>query len=138
MSLRPIQLLLVEDSKSDILLITAILQEQTFPINVQVAMDGERALQILTDGKFLPDLMILDLNIPKVHGFDVLRRTNVAEMPVIVFSSSENTDDIIRAFELGAREFVHKPSGLDEFRQQVTQIVRNWAPAHLVNAGKIN
>ena len=58
MSLRPIQLLLVEDSKSDILLITAILQEQTFPINVQVAMDGGRASQILTDGKFLPDLMI--------------------------------------------------------------------------------
>ena len=138
MSLRPIQLLLVEDSQSDILLITAILQEQTLPINVQVAMDGERALQILTDGKFLPDLMILDLNIPKVHGFDVLRRSNVAEMPVIVFSSSENTDDIIRAFELGAREFVHKPSGLNEFRQQVTQIVRNWAPPHLVNAAKIN
>jgi hypothetical protein len=43
-----------------------------------------------------------------------------------------------RSFELGAQEFVHKPIGLDEFRQQVTQIVRNWGPAHLVKAGGIN
>lgn len=136
MNLRPVQLLLVEDSASDILLITQTLREQPFPINVQVAVDGEQALQVLADGHFRPDLVILDLNIPKVHGFDVLRRCSSPQMRIVVFSSSSNPDDLRRSFELGAQEFVHKPIGLDEFRQQVTQIVRNWAPPHLVNAAR--
>src|SRR5579862_9968517 len=127
MNLRPVQLLLVEDSESDILIITETLREQPFPINVQVATDGEKALQACANGNFRPDLEILDLNIPKVHGFDVLKRCKSTEMRIVVFSSSSNSEDMRRSFELGAQEFVHKPIGLDEFRQQVTQIVRNWA-----------
>jgi CheY-like chemotaxis protein len=138
MGLRPVDLLLVEDSASDILLIKQTLREQPFPINVRVAMDGEQALQMFADGNFRPDVVILDLNIPKVHGFDVLRRCNSPEMRIVVFSSSSNPDDLRRSFELGAQEFVHKPIGLDEFREQVAQIVRNWAPPHLVNAGGMN
>jgi chemotaxis family two-component system response regulator Rcp1 len=134
MGLRPLELLLVEDSASDILLITETLREQPFPINVQVATDGEKALQVFADGHFRPDLV--DLNIPKVHGFDVLKCCDLAEMRIVVFSSSSNPDDLRRSFELGAQEFVHKPIGLDEFRQQVTQIVRNWGPPHLVNAAR--
>ena len=88
MNARPVQLLLVEDSASDILLITETLREMPFPINVQVAMDGEQALQVFADGKFQPDLIILDLNIPKVHGFDVLRRCSSPEMRIVVFTSS--------------------------------------------------
>ena len=84
------------------------------------------------------DLVILDLNTPKVHGFDVLRRCNSPEMRIIVFSSSSNPEEMRRSFELRAQEFVHKPIRLDEFRQQVTQIVRNWGPPHLVNAGGTN
>jgi DNA-binding response OmpR family regulator len=138
MGLRPVELLLVEDSASDIFIITETLREQPFPINVQVVMDGEKALQVFADGNFRPDLVILDLNIPKVNGFDVLKRCSSPEMRIIVFSSSSNPDDLRRSFELGAQEFVHKPLGLDEFRQQVIQIVRNWAPPHLVNATGIN
>src|SRR5215471_5345148 len=138
MGLRPVQVLLVEDSASDILLITQTFREQPFPISVRVAMDGEQALQMLADVSFRPDVVILDLNIPKVHGFEVLRRRNSPEMRIVVFSSSSNPDDLRRSFELGAQEYVHKPIGLDEFREQVTQIVRNWAPPHLVNAGRMN
>ena len=135
---RPVELLLVEDSPSDIRLITEILREQPFPIHVQVAMDGEKALEVFANGHSRPDLVILDLNIPKVHGFDVLKRCASPEMRIVVFSSSSNPEDLRRSFELGAQEFVHKPIGLDEFRQQVTQIVRNWGPPHLVNAGGTN
>ena len=137
-TLRPVELLLVEDSPSDILIITETLREQPFPIKVQVATDGEKALQACANGNFRPDLVILDLNIPKVHGFDVLKRCSSPETRIVVFSSSSNPEDMRRSFELGAQEFVHKPIGLDEFRQQVTQIVRNWGPPHLVNAGGTN
>jgi DNA-binding response OmpR family regulator len=135
MNLRPVELLLVEDSKSDVLLITETLRELSFPINVQVAVDGEKALQAFADGSTRPDLVILDLNIPKVHGFDVLGRCSSPETRIVIFSSSSNPEDMRRSLELGAQEFVRKPIGLDEFRQQVTQIVRNWAPPDLVNSG---
>jgi DNA-binding response OmpR family regulator len=138
MNLRPVELLLVEDSKSDIIIITETLRELPFPINVQVATDGERALQSCSGNNFRPDLVILDLNIPKVHGFDVLKRCRSQETRIVIFSSSSNPEDMRRSLEFGADEFVHKPIGLDEFRRQVTQIVRNWAPPHLVNAPGIN
>ena len=136
--LRPVELLLVEDSASDIFIMKETLRELPFPINVRVAVDGQQALKMFADENVRPDLVILDLNIPKVHGFDVLQRCNLPDMRIVVFSSSSNPDDLRRSFELGAREFVHKPIGLDAFRQQVTQIVRNWAPPHLVNASGIN
>jgi DNA-binding response OmpR family regulator len=138
MGLRPVELLLVEDSASDIFIVKETLRELPFPVNVRVAVDGHQALKMFADDNFRPDLVILDLNLPKVHGFDVLKRCNIPEMRIVVFSSSSNPDDLRRSFELGAREFVHKPHGLDEFRQQVKQIVRNWAPPHLVNASGIN
>ena len=138
MGLRPVELLLVEDSASDIFIVKETLGELPFPVNVRVAVDGQQALKMLADDNFRPDLVILDLNLPKVHGFDVLKRCNIPEMRIVVFSSSSNPDDLQRSFELGAREFVHKPHGLDEFRQQVKQIVRNWAPPHLVNATGIS
>src|SRR5579862_1427980 len=79
MNLRPVELLLVEDSKSDIIIFTETLRELPFPINVQVATDGERALQSCSGNNFHPDLVILDLNIPKVHGLDVLKRCRSQE-----------------------------------------------------------
>ena len=91
---------------------------------------------MLADADFRPDVVILDLNLPKVNGFDVLRRRNSTQTRIVVFSSSSNPDDLRRSLEFGASEFVHKPIGLDEFREQVTQIVRNWGPPHLVNAAE--
>ena len=132
-TLRPVELLLVEDSRSDIIIITETLREQPFPIHVRVATDGEKALQACIGSNFRPDLVILDLNIPKVHGFDVLKGCKSPKTRIVIFSSSSNPEDMRRSLEFGADEFVHKPIGLDEFCKQVTQIVRNWAPPHLVN-----
>ena len=132
-TLRPVELLLVEDSQTDVIIITETLRELPFPINLQVATDGEKALQACIGNNFRPDLMVLDLNIPKVHGFDVLKRCRSPETRIVIFSSSSNPEDMRRSLEFGADEFVHKPIGLDEFCKQVTQIVRNWAPPHLVN-----
>jgi DNA-binding response OmpR family regulator len=69
--------------------------------------------------------VILDLNLPKPSGFTLLERSHI-DAPVVVFSSSSNPDDLLRAFELGAREFVQKPTDLVEFARQVSQIVRIW------------
>jgi CheY-like chemotaxis protein len=120
------QILLVEDNAGDVLLIKQVLSQMMWPIKLRVAMDGEQALQVLAEPKYEPDLIILDLNLPKVPGLEVLERTK-PRAPVVVFTSSSNPDEAQRAKELGVREFVQKPIDFEEFARVVTRIVRHWA-----------
>jgi DNA-binding response OmpR family regulator len=91
-----------------------------------VAVDGEQAIRMLAARRFEPDLVILDLNIPKVSGLLVLEQCE-ADLPVVIFTSSSNPQDRRCALELGAKEFVQKPMGLQAYTQVVSQMVRNWA-----------
>jgi DNA-binding response OmpR family regulator len=80
----------------------------------------------MTSAGFEDDLVILDLNLPKISGFSILQRTRPT-VPVVVFSSRSNPLDRKRSLELGAREFVQKPSDVDEYQRVVSEIVRAWA-----------
>jgi CheY-like chemotaxis protein len=123
---KPIEILLVEDNAGDILLVRQALAGEQFPINLHVAVDGRQAVQILAARQFEPDLVILDLNIPKISGLSVLECSQ-ASVPVVVFSSSDSPLDRRSAFELGAKDFVQKPTDLQAYGQAVSQMVRHWA-----------
>jgi len=125
---KPIELLLVEDSAGDILLIRQALAGAGVPITVHVAVDGKQAMQILAARHFDFDLVILDLNIPKLSGLAVLERIQV-DVPVVVFTSSSDPRDRQSSFELGAKDFVEKPTDLAEYSEVVSRMVRNWASA---------
>jgi len=120
------QILLIEDDAGDVLLIRQILSEAGFPISVRVARDGEQALQVLANPEFKPDLIILDLNIPKVPGIALLAKCPLLA-PAVVFSSSANPTEIQRVMELGVREFVRKPVDFEEFANVVIKMIRDWA-----------
>ncbi len=122
---KPIELLLVEDNAGDILLIRQALAGERFPISIHVAVDGKQARQILAARLFDPDLVILDLNIPKVSGLFVLEGIQ-PDVPVVVFTSSSNPLDRQCSFELGAKDYVQKPTDLGEYVREVSQIVRTW------------
>lgn len=123
---KPIEILLVEDNAGDILLVRQALAGEQFPINLHVAVDGKQAVQILAARQFEPDLVILDLNLPKLSGLSVLECSQ-ASVPVVVFSSSDSPQDRRSAFELGAKDFVQKPTDLQAYGQAVSQMVRAWA-----------
>jgi CheY-like chemotaxis protein len=123
---------LIEDNAGDILLIRQILQEQPLPIRVHVARDGAQALFMLAEGQFQPDLILLDLNLPRVSGNWFLARSK-PDVPVVVFSSSSNPADRLDSMELGAKEFVQKPTDLQEYADQVSRIVGDWLPATQTN-----
>jgi|HubBroStandDraft_6_1064221.scaffolds.fasta_scaffold2022406_1 CheY-like chemotaxis protein len=125
--MKPIVVILVDDSPADVMLTRQALAEEPFPIRCYVATDGAQALQLLTGMDINPDLMILDLNMPRVSGPAFLERYR-PNFPVVVFSASTNLDDRDRALELGAREFVRKPNHIEAFTDQVSQIVRQWVP----------
>lgn len=125
--MNPSEVLLVEDNAGDALLVGQALAEYPTPIHLHIARDGEQALQLLGEPGFQPDLIILDLNIPKMSGHAVLALYPKKKTPVVVFSASENEADVDRAFALGAREFVHKPMDLDDYKTAVSGMVQKWA-----------
>jgi CheY-like chemotaxis protein len=126
--MRPIDVLLVEDNSGDEFLISLIATEARIPINLHVARDGVEALSKLANRKSNPALVILDLNLPAVSGQDVLWHFHPEDVPVVVFSSSSSEPDIKRSLELGAREFIRKPSHFEDYKRAVLGMIEKWIP----------
>jgi DNA-binding response OmpR family regulator len=124
---RPLKVLLVEDNAADVLLFQGALLEIPMKVDVQVAPDAEKALVLLSDQAFEPDLVVLDLNLPKLWGYQVLERYTRKNVPVVVFTSSRSEVDARCALSLGAREVIQKPTELQPYRDTVRSIIEKWA-----------
>lgn len=115
---RTVQILLAEDNPADVYLIEEALREHEVDFNITVAEDGEAALRLLSEIGYRPDVVLLDLNMPKRSGGEVLhllRHSQHPEVPVIVLTSSDSPSDRDEALRLGATCYIRKPTGLDEF-----------------------
>jgi CheY-like chemotaxis protein len=132
---RTIHVLMVEDDPGDVLLTKETLKESKLSIDMVVVDDGEKALQYLRQqgpyGKApRPDLVILDLNLPKVDGHEVLRQVKAEEalrtIPIVVVTTSDAEADIQRTYGLGANCYVTKPIGLEQFAKVVRAIEHFW------------
>ncbi len=130
-----VRLLLVEDNPGDVMLIRELLSESTLDLEIEVACDGEDALNYLfRRGKHKaaprPQLMVLDLNLPRVSGLEVLRTLRadpvISPLPVVVLSSSEAEKDISESYSRGANSYVSKPVDLRQFQQAVNVIEDFW------------
>jgi Response regulators consisting of a CheY-like receiver domain and a winged-helix DNA-binding domain len=118
------QILLAEDNPADVYLIREALTLQSFDFQLNVVSDGEQALHYIEkQGKYSssphPDLIILDLNLPKNDGSDILRRvrerSDLSGIPVIILTSSDSPKDRSAIAKLGADSYLTKPSDLDAF-----------------------
>jgi len=121
-----IELLVVDDNAAETLLLLCALEDCTKPVKVHFAKDGTEALEMLSQRTF--DLVILDVNLPGLSGYEVLEQIDPKRMPVVMFSVSSNEADAKRALELGAREFVHKPTGLEVYKHAVLRMLETWVP----------
>ena len=132
---KQIEILLVEDNKGDVGLIEEVFEEAKIRNNLHVAEDGEEAMLYLQgEGKFLgsprPDLILLDLNLPKKDGREVLREIKEDEklhnIPVIVLTTSSDENDILGAYDLHANAYITKPFDFDQFIKVVGSIENFW------------
>jgi DNA-binding response OmpR family regulator len=121
------EILLAEDNAGDAVLIRQILADAAVPVNLHIVRDGEQALTLLSDAHFRPELIILDLHIPRISGLALLERWKSQNVPVVVFSSSLNERERARVLELGAREFVQKPTDIKTFIAVVSDLVERYA-----------
>jgi two-component system, chemotaxis family, response regulator Rcp1 len=132
---QPIEILLVEDSPTDRLLAEEALREAKMANRVNVAVDGEQALQYLRrqgpHAKAVrPDLILLDLNLPKKDGREVLREIKqdpvLKVIPVVVLTTSRAEEDILKSYGLHANCYISKPVQFDEFKRIVLSIESFW------------
>jgi len=134
-SLHPIEILLVEDNPGDSRLAKEALKESKLKNNLYIAEDGVEALNFLyRTGKYSkmprPDLIILDLNLPKKDGREVLAEIknddNLKRIPVVILTISKAEEDILKTYNLHANCYVTKPLDLDQFMKVVKSIEDFW------------
>lgn len=132
---RAIRVLLVEDNPGDADLTQETLEECRPDIEIDVAIDGAQALERLFlrppfAHKSRPDLILLDLNLPKTSGRDVLAQIKqepiLRTVPVIILTSSDAEQDVVTSYELGANCYLTKPVGLEAFQSIVRAVYRFW------------
>ena len=133
--LRPINILLVEDNPGDVRLVREGLKESKVSNEMAVATDGEEAtLYLKRQGKYagvpLPDLILLDLNLPKKNGKEVLADIKsdpeLRSIPVIVLTSSQAAQDVAQSYDNHVNCYIVKPVGFDEFLKIVNNIRDFW------------
>ena len=135
-------ILLVEDSPDDVELTLRAFQRQNLSNRVVIARDGQEALDWLYfEGEHSkrnahehPVVVLLDLNMPRVSGMDVLKRIRNEEstryLPVVILTSSKEQEDIVKSYDLGANAYVRKPVDFSEFGEAVRHLGLFWCLAN--------
>src|SRR4051812_39672617 len=125
-----VQILLVEDNDGDIILTQEALKEGKIKNQITVARDGQQALDMLNKATILPDLILLDINLPKVNGFEVLAAIKSDDrfkmIPVIMLSTSGAENDILTSYNNHANCFITKPVDFNRFMEVVRTIENFW------------
>ncbi|WP_338814397.1 response regulator [Bernardetia sp. Wsw4-3y2] len=133
--MKPIKILLVEDNLADTVLIQESLLESKLNLDIDTVIDGEKAMEYLykrleNDSEKLPDLIILDLNMPRKDGREVLKEIKEHEelclIPVVIMTTSENEEDVKFAYKNHANSYISKPVEMDEFTKIVSSINNFW------------
>lgn len=132
--MRPVEVLLVEDNHADVDLTREILEPAPMRLNLSVVTDGIQALAFLRGSAcaqtIRPDLILLDLNLPRKNGWEVLLEIkddpNLRLIPVVVLTSSDAEADVVRSYELGANCYVIKPGNLRAFQDTMKAVERFW------------
>ena len=133
---RPIEILLVEDNPGDVRMAVEALKDCRVHNNLSVVEDGVEALAFLRGqdryaGRPRPDLILLDLNLPRKDGHQVLAEIkadgDLRQIPVVVLTTSENERDVNKAYDLNANCYITKPSGLEQFVAVMKSIQYFWS-----------
>ena len=134
--MQPIEILVVEDNEDDVVLLRESMKDEGLVNVLQVVHDGEEALAYLRreapyEDVRRPGLVLLDINMPRTNGFEVLKALKADEVlraiPVVVLTTSSRDEDVVRSYSNGACSFVTKPVLFEDLRQVVKQFSLYWS-----------
>jgi CheY-like chemotaxis protein len=133
-SYKPVKILLVEDNPDDVLITQRALAKSRVANELHVVRDGQEALEFLFgaggDAVSRPDLILLDLNLPRVNGIEVLEQIRQSEdlavIPVIMLTASDREEDIVRSYRLGSNTYIQKPVEFAKFLHALDVLGQYW------------
>ena len=131
---KPLYLLHIDDDENDRFFFQRAVKTASVPIKIEVAIDGERALDWLKSTSAPPDLILADIRMPRMSGLEFLeafKRTERRLVPVVMFSNSIYRADIDRARELGADAYCVKPAGIADLVEFVKRLYGSWTRSEL-------
>jgi DNA-binding response OmpR family regulator len=132
-----LHVLLVEDNPADVLMVREAIRTSAVMSDVLIAYDGKQARRFLNDFHFVPDLVFLDLKVPLFNSFEFLEQLRANEgPPVIVLTASLNPEDTQQALKAGAKEYIVKPSDMDEFLNVVRDALARWGEEEAEREGR--
>ena len=130
-SARGLRVCLIDDDPDHVLIITRAIREIGDASFVHAVSDGEEAMAWLRTSETVPDLILLDINMPGLSGFDVLMALKadirLRTAPVVMLTSSDASEDVARAYELGASGYISKPSYLQDLRAVLGNTLLYWS-----------
>lgn len=143
---RPLRILLAEDSEADAKIALRAFEKSGASVAVRIVRNGQEALDFLygrlqgsagTGAPFArPDLLLLDLNMPRVDGFAVIATAKadpaLREIPVVVMTTSRNAGDVLRAYQAGAASYLPKPADYEDFERLVGGFCAYWRNVSLL------
>lgn len=138
---QPIEILLVDDNDDDVVLLEESFKDSKFLNLLQIVHDGQEALAYLRrEGKYksagTPGLVLLDINMPKMNGFEVLQvmksDPQLRSIPVVMLTTSTRDEDVARSYNGGACSFVSKPVSLEKLKEVIKQFALYWTLVSVV------
>jgi two-component system, chemotaxis family, response regulator Rcp1 len=142
----PVNILLVEDNPGDVRLTQEAFKEGKIPVNLNVVMDGVEAILFLKkEGQYAnqatPDLVLLDLNLPKRDGREVLEEIktdpNLRRMPVVILTTSNAEQDIQKSYNLYVNCYINKPVDFDKFFEIIQKIEEFWLKTAILPSNRL-
>jgi CheY-like chemotaxis protein len=125
--MKKIKILLIEDDSDDIELLRETFDMNNVNYHMDVVKEGDLAIPFLQEAHELPDVIVMDLNLPKLHGREILTQIKASKtlsaIPVVVLTTSSMQDDINFSYSMGARKYITKPNTVDGFISTVNTIV---------------
>jgi len=133
-----LNVLLIEDDTIEIMKLNRTISKLDLNHNIIEANNGEQALSILKNEDFLPDIILLDLNMPKINGIEFLKiiknDSHLKYLPIIILTTSNNRKDLLECYKIGIAGYVLKPLKYDDYVSKIEKLLAYWSINELIKA----
>ena len=134
---KSLNILLIEDDAIEVMKFNRVIKSLELKHNVIEANNGEEALILLKDKEIIPDIIILDLNMPKINGIeflDILKKDEVLKyIPAIMLTTSNNHKDVMECYRIGIAGYLLKPLKYDNYVDRVKKLIEYWSTNELIS-----
>jgi len=134
---KSLNILLIEDDAIEIIKFNRVIRTLELNHKVVEANNGEKALEILKDKEIIPDIIVLDLNMPKINGIEflsILKNDDYLKyIPAIILTTSNNHSDVLQCYKIGIAGYILKPLKYDDYTDRIKKILEYWSANELIS-----